>query len=219
MGSEMCIRDSAFASALQLLTTNVDSDDLADVASTTRALVDADAIESHDFRELERQLTRDEAEDAPAEAIDPVEPVEEQSEEPKDLRGGFGSRRYGPVTLAVLLSLAVGAVIIIAALTAYLVGFLSGDDTNAPVTVDSVQTGVEEVEEEVTGLPVLLTPMRATIEGASAPELVDADRSTTWTGSDNVSVELRPAKGATARKGFTLELSLIHISGAHETLS
>ena len=104
-----------------------------------------------------------------------------------------------------LLSLAVGAVIIIAALTAYLVGFLSGDDTNAPVTVDSVQTGVEEVEEEVTGLPVLLTPMRATIEGASAPELVDADRSTTWTGSDNVSVELRPAKGATARKGFTLE--------------
>ncbi|MDK8244086.1 murein biosynthesis integral membrane protein MurJ [Corynebacterium sp. UMB10321] len=195
----------AFASALQLLTTNVDSDDLADVASTTRALVDADAIESHDFRELERQLTRDEAEDAPAEAIDPVEPVEEQSEEPKDLRGGFGSRRYGPVTLAVLLSLAVGAVIIIAALTAYLVGFLSGDDTNAPVTVDSVQTGVEEVEEEVTGLPVLLTPMRATIEGASAPELVDADRSTTWTGSDNVSVELRPAKGATARKGFTLE--------------
>ena len=185
----------AFASALQLLTTNVNSDALEGITKRTRALVDADAIEDSDFRDLEVALREeanlpapgeevtDVAEDldaAPEAAAEPttdttegegdsgfaeyVEPVAEDTDDPDELRGGFGSRRLGTVTTVLLSAIAVGAVVLIAALTTSLIGFLSGDDTNSPVTHDSVQQGEQHIEEEATehvGLPVIISPLTA----------------------------------------------------------
>ena len=185
----------AFASALQLLTTNVNSDALEGITKRTRALVDADAIEDSDFRDLEVAL-REEAnlpapgeevtgvdEDldaAPEAAAEPttdttegegdsgfaeyVEPVAEDTDDPDEVRGGFGSRRLGTVTTVLLSAIAVGAVVLIAALTTSLIGFFSGDDTNSPVTHDSVQQGEQHIEEEATehvGLPVIISPLTA----------------------------------------------------------
>ena len=185
----------AFASALQLLTTNVNSDALEGITKRTRALVDADAIEDSDFHDLEVALRKEANLPAPGEEVtgvdedldaapeataepttgatedeedsgfaEYVEPVAEDTDDPDEVRGGFGSRRLGTVTTVLLSAIAVGAVVLIAALTISLIGFLSGDDTNSPVTHDSVQQGEQHIEEEATehvGLPVIISPLSA----------------------------------------------------------
>ena len=179
----------AFASALQLLTTNVNSDALEAITKRTRALVDADAIEDGDFHDLEAALREEANLPAPGEELpqqqaaevpetadadgdeaedtslaEYVEPVAEETDDPDEVRGGFGSRRLSAITTVLLSAIAVGAVVLIAALTASLIGFLSGDDTVSPVTHDSVQQGAEHIEEEATehvGLPVIISPLSA----------------------------------------------------------
>lgn len=221
----------AFASALQLLTTHVDSDALAEIVRTTRALVDADAIEAADFRKLEQLLRREELLDATsddpateefeavAEPVEPVEPVVETTSDPEEIQGGFGARRYGPVTVVVLSAIAVAAVVLIAVLTTYLVGFLGGSEEHAPVTVESVQEGASEVEEELEagGLPVIIAPLQANSWGAAnatqAPEdvrlVVDRDRATSWKVARGAGVEVRPAAEAVGGQPFELEQVLV----------
>ena len=122
----------SFASALTLLTSNVSSDDLDDVTARTRALVDADAVDQAAFRDIERALYEAANlpvpnEDAPTDEIpvveiyEPVEPVAEHVEDPDELRGGFGGRTMGPVTIGLLTFAAVIAAVLVGELTTYLV--------------------------------------------------------------------------------------------------
>ncbi|MCG7254639.1 murein biosynthesis integral membrane protein MurJ [Corynebacterium hadale] len=235
----------AFASALQLLTTNVNSDALDGITQRTRALVDADAIENSDFHDLEDALRReanlpapgeeptsanrggstvvataaasaDEAESEATGAEDElVEPIAETTHDPDEVRGGFGSRRYGTITVTLLTAIAVGAVVLIAILTASLVGLFSGNDINSPVTQNSVEQGAENLEREAqeatgsaesVGLPVIIGPLKATAigtaqdtaQGTDLSPVVDGDRATSATVTRGEGVKLAPPESAGA---------------------
>ena len=240
----------AFASALQLLTTNVNSDALDGITQRTRALVDADAIENSDFHDLEDALRReanlpapgeeptsanrggstvvataaasaDEAESEATGAEDElVEPIAETTHDPDEVPGGFGSRRYGTITVTLLTAIAVGAVVLIAILTTSLVGLFSGNDINSPVTQNSVEQGAENLEREAqeatesAGLPVIIGPLEATAIGAAQDAaqgtaqntaqgtdlspVVDGDRATSATVTRGEGVKLAPPESAGA---------------------
>ncbi len=150
---------ASFAGALELLTTNVNSDGLKDITRKTRALVDADAV---DFENLEAALKA-------VGGADSVEPVQEHVVEPEELAGGFGSRRHRPVAVGLITAVAVAAMVAVGVLTTYLVDRFSA----------------EEVQEEITSttaaprLPVIIGPLDA----GEAALAVDGDKSTEWTGT------------------------------------
>ncbi|AQQ16372.1 putative peptidoglycan biosynthesis protein MviN [Corynebacterium glaucum] len=195
---------AAFASGLELLTANTNSDALAELTRNTRALVEAQAIEAHDFQDIQAALrreanlpgtvtdhpTRGEQQDlAPASTptddpvrLNQVGPQETVYDDPDELRGGFGSRRYSPVAVVILMATAVASVVAIAALTAYLVGFFSSDETDGPLNPESIQGEQDPSEapsetvdesERATGLPVVIGPLTATAltpDGDPAPK-------------------------------------------------
>lgn len=237
-------RDAAgFASGLELLTADVNSDALDELVRNTRSLVDADAFDTHDFRDLQAALRREanlpgsvtDAPEAPADAprggstivrLDQLPEAEPAAEgEPDELRGGFGTARYKPATVILLVMTAVASVVAIAALTTYLIGFLSGDDADAPVSSDSIQ-GTSEAAPTPPTLPVVVKPLRVQVltpagetlpssglsagpgeGGGRASDLVDGDTATTFTTERDVVVALRPGAGITA---FELEHLLVH---------
>lgn len=192
---------AAFAGALELLTADVSSNDLEELTKKTRSLVDADQISSEDFRSIETQLR--EVADKP-EAIALPEP--EAPEEPEELPGGFGTRRYRPATVGLLATLAVGAVVLIGVLTTYLVDFVSGEDP-APAPTEQVTTTAPP------RLPVILGPLEARPWAGSVPEAsrvgaaVDGDKTTAW----------KPERGAgvviEAGTLFSLQQVLIDATG------
>ena len=177
----------AFASAMELLTTNVNSSALDELVHNTRALVEADAIDPQDFRDIQVALRREAnlpgivtdygdpdrldfdqypeyadaraggpgaMGDAEADAthpdtvrLSPVPAAPREEEEPDELRGGFGARRYGPLTVVMVSLLTVISVVFVAMLTIYLVGVFSGDDQRAPVSPETVQG--DHIENEV----------------------------------------------------------------------
>ena len=176
----------AFASAMELLTTNVNSSALDELVHNTRALVNAEAIDPQDFRDIQVALRREanlpgivtdygdpdqlgydqypEYADAHASPgalgdvgadashpdtvrLSPVPAAPREEEEPDELKGGFGARRYGPLTVVIVSLLTVISVVFVAMLTIYLVGVFSGNDQNAPVSPDTVQGN--HIENEV----------------------------------------------------------------------
>ncbi|UIZ93449.1 murein biosynthesis protein MurJ [Corynebacterium sp. CNCTC7651] len=253
---------TSFASALELLTADVNSDALAELTRNTRALVDAEAIETQDFRDIQTALRReanlpgtvtdavlepaaasasaDASADAAGDASAPAtaeqiafggqvgeEPAPEESD-PEALRGGFGSRRYGLVTLTLLSFVAVVSVVIIAALTTYLIGVFSGEDTNSPVNQESIQSTdkvTDPTAQQPSSLPVIIGPLRAetvTLDSDAKPDapgtpgapdagtvadIVDGDNSTSWTTPRGTLVVLRPENERAG--GFTLEHLLV----------
>ena len=197
---------AAFASGLELLTANTNSDALAELTRNTRALVDAHAIEAHDFQDIQAALRREanlpgtvtdqptrgqqqeSAQQSPDQTAGPVRlsqvgASEAAYDDPDELRGGFGSRRYSPVAVVILMATAVASVVAIAALTAYLVGFLSSEEADGPLNPESIQgeqttsAAPDEATDETeraTGLPVVIGPLTATAlttDGDPAPKL------------------------------------------------
>ena len=206
----------AFAAALELLTSNVTSDQLDEITARTRALVDADAVDQDAFREIERALReaanlpgsrrRDKEDDTPTDTIpvvetpEYVEPVKEHVEDPDAIRGGFGSRRYRPVTVGLLTLVAVSAVVLIGVLTTYLVDLVSGDDADTDPVPTTATSAVPEPR-----VPVLVGPLEA---AGGADATVDGDRATKWQVDGDLAVT--PETG----EAFTLEQVIVDTSSA-----
>mgnify|MGYP001759237550 CR=1 FL=1 len=231
------VNDAAsFASAMELLTANVNSDALEEITRNTRALVDADAIETHDFRDLQAALRREanlpgtvtesvsetDAEAAPdaSAALDFAPAAEEPEDDPDALRGGFGAGSFSPVVVALLTAIAVAAVIMIAALTAYLIGTFSSEESDGPVSpVGATTSAPHPTTTEASTLPVVIRPLLAAAvnpdgtpvestdsTSASVHNIVDQDNTTSWTTTRDVAVVLR---GGDVTGPFRLEHMLI----------
>ncbi|MEH0147956.1 murein biosynthesis integral membrane protein MurJ [Corynebacterium sp. Q4381] len=234
-GSSAAKDATSFASGLELLTANVNSGALDELTRNTRALVDAEAIEAQDFRDIQVALRRaanlpGTVTDAEAAVAARAQAAEKNAEgesrdgqlvrtvqrdapdkDPDALRGGFGAARYRPLTVALLTAAAVMTVILIAALTTYLIGVFSGD-SDAPVSSESIQSGQTTEAAPTTKLPVVIEPLKAQLlesaeSGTDAQAIVDGDKATSWTTERNAAVLLRPTGVTTP---FTLEHLLIH---------
>ncbi|MGV0393656.1 murein biosynthesis integral membrane protein MurJ [Corynebacterium riegelii] len=229
-GSSAVTDAASFASAMELLTANVNSDALEEITRNTRALVDADAIETHDFRELQAALRREanlpgtvtesvsetDAEAAPdaSAALDFAPAAEEPEDDPDALRGGFGAGSFSPVVVALLTAIAVAAVIMIAALTAYLIGTFSSEESDGPVSpVGATTSAPHPTTTEASTLPVVIRPLLAaavnpdgTPVDGQVHNIVDQDNTTSWTTTRDVAVVLR---GGDVTGPFRLEHMLI----------
>ena len=136
--------------------------------------------------------------------------------DPEALSGGFGRKAYRPASLVLILSAVIGAVVLIAVLTAYLVGVLGGRGGNAPVTPNSVEQGAEKAgESAVSGPPVIIAPLTASgwngAAGAVGPA-ADGDHTTAWSATGGVALALRPADGAV----FTPETVSVDSAGGSD---
>ena len=229
-GSSAVTDAASFASAMELLTANVNSDALEEITRNTRALVDADAIETHDFRDLQAALRREanlpgtvtesvsetDAEAAPdaSAALDFAPAAEEPEDDPDALRGGFGAGSFSPVVVALLTAIAVAAVIMIAALTAYLIGTFSSEESDGPVSpVGATTSAPHPTTTEASTLPVVIRPLLAaavnpdgTPVDGQVHNIVDQDNTTSWTTTRDVAVVLR---GGDVTGPFRLEHMLI----------
>ena len=229
-GSSAVTDAASFASAMELLTANVNSDALEEITRNTRALVDADAIETHDFRDLQAALRREanlpgtvtesvsetDAEVAPdaSAALDFAPAAEEPEDDPDALRGGFGAGSFSPVVVALLTAIAVAAVIMIAALTAYLIGTFSSEESDGPVSpVGATTSAPHPTTTEASTLPVVIRPLLAaavnpdgTPVDGQVHNIVDQDNTTSWTTTRDVAVVLR---GGDVTGPFRLEHMLI----------
>ena len=229
-GSSAVTDAASFASAMELLTANVNSDALEEITRNTRALVDADAIETHDFRDLQAALRREanlpgtvtesvsetDAEAAPdaSAALDFAPAAEEPEDDPDALRGGFGAGSFSPVVVALLTAIAVAAVIMIAALTAYLIGTFSSEESDGPVSpVGATTSAPHPTTTEASTLPVVIRPLLAaavnpdgTPVDGQVHNIVDQDNATSWTTTRDVAVVLR---GGDVTGPFRLEHMLI----------
>ncbi|WP_083439829.1 murein biosynthesis integral membrane protein MurJ [Corynebacterium riegelii] len=229
-GSSAVTDAASFASAMELLTANVNSDALEEITRNTRALVDADAIETHDFRDLQAALRREanlpgtvtesvsetNAEAAPdaSAALDFAPAAEEPEDDPDALRGGFGAGSFSPVVVALLTAIAVAAVIMIAALTAYLIGTFSSEESDGPVSpVGATTSAPHPTTTEASTLPVVIRPLLAaavnpdgTPVDGQVHNIVDQDNTTSWTTTRDVAVVLR---GGDVTGPFRLEHMLI----------
>ncbi|SDS71262.1 murein biosynthesis integral membrane protein MurJ [Corynebacterium timonense] len=224
----------ALASALALLTSDVTSDELDDVNAATRELADADSATPEDFRGIAATLEAIGSGDADGESDehdesepprgvhDLSEAVEaEQTEpepDPEALSGGFGRRAYRPASLVLILSLVIGAVVLAAALTAYLIDVIGGDNPDSPVNTEQIEQVEEQVEEgaEAGGPAVIVAPLTATLwnDAAGSGERIeieavaDGDRATTWTSQPGVGLLL------SYDAAFTLEQVIVDAAAA-----
>ncbi|QPK83252.1 murein biosynthesis protein MurJ [Corynebacterium qintianiae] len=203
----------ALAAALELLSADVSSSGLEEVTAEARALADAPTTGPDDFRALAgtlEKLSRANAADGDSDTgtergtgddgygedlfHEPtVEPAPEPHVEPAELSGGFGRRDYRPISLLFILLLAISAVMLIAALTAYLVRTLGGDTPNAPIAQPTT-TARTTATAEPTGVEVVIGNLNASLWGgataAPAQLAFDGDTTTTWSGT--------PGSGLTA---------------------
>ncbi|OEX92155.1 murein biosynthesis integral membrane protein MurJ [Corynebacterium sp. BCW_4722] len=178
----------SFAGGLKQFTSNVSSDALAELTATVAERTEAGEMTPQDYRDVEARLR--EVANLP-EHVEPIEPVvDEPEEEPQAIRGGFGARRYGPVTIGLLTAVAVAAMVGVGVLTTYLVDFVSGDDP-APTEPQATTT-------EAPRPAVIIGPLRG-------GEAVDGDRSTTWEAPRPARLVLEPEDGSR----FTVEQLLI----------
>lgn len=211
----------SFASALTLLSSNVNSSGLEEVTATARSLADAPATAPDDFRAMAQTLAKlshspgdedvadtDTAQEEPgAEPV--VEPAPEPQVEPAALSGGFGRRDYRPITLLVILFSVITAIVLIAALTAYVVRTIGGDGANTPIAQQT--TSAPSVTSELGGLDVVIrdlnTELTGTSSAAEAELAFDGDTSTVWTGSRGSGLV------ATAQPGLTFVLTQVIVAG------
>ena len=226
---------NALASAIALLTSDVSSDALSGVAATARTLADANTAAPEDFRAIAAKLESIGAGEPkasePSETSDPAVPAADDLDprnlraaveagrpapepDPEALAGGFGREAYRPTSVLLILSLVIGAVVLIAALTAYLVGALGGAGS-APVSSSGAgsstgedaggETGVEQ-DDGAAGRPVVISPLVATEwpSGAERPAAVDDTRSTAWSTTGGEGLLLSGTSGS-----FLLEQVLV----------
>ena len=115
------------------------------------------------------------------------------ADEPKQLRGGFGSRGYSRSGMALVVVTAILFVSLIAAATTFLAGLIGGDSEQSPVSTDSIQG--ERQNAAPPQLPVLqdieaVSIWQATGQNPAAdnPEdaayLTDQDTDTRWTSDE-----------------------------------
>ncbi|MDO5670347.1 MAG: murein biosynthesis integral membrane protein MurJ [Corynebacterium sp.] len=102
-----------------------------------------------------------------------------------DAQPGFGDKSYSGGSVALIGALSIGAVVLVAALTTYLVSVVGGDRDTAPVTQESIQGSATETTPRP--LP------RVQNVTASAPEIADGDDSTVWSGEGGVTLLLDDA--------------------------
>ncbi|NLA56663.1 MAG: murein biosynthesis integral membrane protein MurJ [Corynebacterium humireducens] len=108
--------------------------------------------------------------------------VEEDVEPRPDERAGFGSKSYSRGSTVLLATVAIGAVLLVAALTTYLVSVIGGDREATPVNQDSIQGSATETTPRP--LP------RVQPATASVPAVTDGSPDTVWTGQGGVTVSL-----------------------------
>jgi len=127
-----------------------------------------------------------EREDLP-EQVEPEEQlvVADEVEPVPDARPGFGDKSYSGGSVALIGAFSIGAVVLIAGLTTYLVSVVGGDREAAPVNQESIQGSATET----TPRPL---PRVQEVE-ASAPEIADGDDATVWSGEGGVTLLLDDA--------------------------
>ena len=122
-------------------------------------------------------------------------------------RGGFGERGIGTLGTAGLVAVAITAVVLVAALTVYLVGMFS-DRADSPITNESARDGAEQVSEGIENapsgtLPVIIAPLSASSWGDNASEdrttdfaaLVDGEDTTTASAKAGEKILFTPDNG------------------------
>ncbi|MCS5480018.1 murein biosynthesis integral membrane protein MurJ [Corynebacterium sp. YIM 101645] len=97
----------------------------------------------------------------------------DEDPQPEDQSGGFGAKAYSRKSAALLAVGSIGAVVLVAGLTTYLVSFLSGGRDESPVTSESIQGSATETAPRPLGRIQEVT-------AATAPELIDGDTDTVW---------------------------------------
>ncbi|MDO5511517.1 murein biosynthesis integral membrane protein MurJ [Corynebacterium sp.] len=151
-------------------------------------LPDATAERDHTSITSMLSLLGVEREDLPATQAEVDEPlvVEEEELGPlPDARPGFGDKSYSAGSVALIGALSIGAVVLVAALTTYLVSVVGGDGGEAPVSSESIQGSATETTPR---------PLPRVLEAtASAPEIADGDTGTVWSGEGGVTLLLDDA--------------------------
>ncbi|MHA2790205.1 murein biosynthesis integral membrane protein MurJ [Corynebacterium sp. S7] len=145
---------------------------------------------------------------------------------------GFGSRGYTYRGFALLIALAVAVVVLIAALTTYLVSFVGGNNTQSPVNQESVEgdaTGGGTAGEAAASSSARPLPVIADLEKANtwqAPgqfqeadhpgdtaNAIDGDPSTTWsTDAYSNGLGTKPGVGLIVEPQRAMELQHIEIN-------
>lgn len=111
--------------------------------------------------------------------------VEDDVEPRPDERAGFGSKSYSRGSTVLIGAVSIGAVVLVAAATTYLVGVVGGDRETAPVNPDSLQGSATETTPRP--LP------RVQPATASVPEVADGSFDTAWAGQGGVTLTLDDA--------------------------
>ncbi|WP_026196402.1 murein biosynthesis integral membrane protein MurJ [Corynebacterium lubricantis] len=175
-------------------TDNPDSQRYRDLATDLRAFSKADAAVADQQEEVESTGQTphgddfNEFEDSSTSVV-PV--VKDETPNPASV-SGFGSRGYTPRGFALLIALAVAVVVLIAALTTYLVGFVGGGSSQSPVNQESVEGDASDMETSTARpLPVVVNLQQANTWQAPGQDqssdnpgdtsnVIDGDTSTTW---------------------------------------
>ncbi|WP_257183214.1 murein biosynthesis integral membrane protein MurJ [Corynebacterium cystitidis] len=162
--------------------------------------------------------------------------VDEDTPEPERL-SGFGSRGYSVQGFVAVIAAAIAVVVLIAALTTYVVSVIGGDDPATPVnhqSVDDAATGTSIRTAENRPLPVIVEPSHVRVWQApghdpaadnpdSINNVIDGDTQTSWS-SDSYPNGLgtKPGVGivVTATEPLALQHLLIDTEtpGAHYNL-
>ena len=98
--------------------------------------------------------------------------VEVDDEQQPDERAGFGAKSYSGRSTALIGVSAIGAVVLVAALTVYLVSAISGDREESPVDSESIQGSATETAPRPLG--------RVQEVSSTVPAVVDGDPATAW---------------------------------------
>ena len=112
-----------------------------------------------------------------------VEPAPEHVVEPAALRGGFGRQDYRPLSLLLILLAAISMVILIAALTAYLVRAVGRDTPNTPLAPQTTTSAPATPGEGSGGVDVVIGNLSTASWGTGAAPAAlafDDDASTVW---------------------------------------
>ncbi len=111
--------------------------------------------------------------------------VEEDIEPLPDERAGFGSKSYSRGSTVLIATVAIGTVLLAAALTTYLVSVIGGGRDATPVNPGSIQGSATETTPRP--LP------RIQPATASVPEVTDGSTDTVWSGQGGITVSLSDA--------------------------
>ena len=148
-------------------------------------LPDATADRDHTSVNSMLSLLGVEREDLPTTAVEVEEPLVVADVEVgplPDARPGFGDKSYSGGSVALIGAFSIGAVVLVAALTTYLVSVVGGDRSEAPVNQESIQGSASETTPRPLPRVQNVTP--------SVPEIADGDDSTVWFGEGGVTLLL-----------------------------